>query len=430
MTQDNPDGDVRRTRRLTTIAVGACIALLLAGCADDEGGHQFANAPRPTSVATPTAFAVTPPPMATPEPVKSVAFADLIAPRGGPDRVFFRAGHDLWTIGADGSEPHPVFVPESGQRIIDSSPSPSGDRVAVLIAEADGATSVKTLRPDGSVEMAREAIGRSLPDAPPEPETIDWSPQGDKLLIGFRDELLTLSAKPGPSPTPVFGDSPTLAPVGATWSPTGEEIAFLAPRAPDGARALYVAGVGSAAATPQPVLPEADDRSVLSYAWMPDGRSLLFTEGTLPGGAAASADLWRVRADGEGRELIASAGAAAPVAQIATVAPSPDGAAVAYPVTVPGETGVAFHSLWVRELATGKAYQLVIPEQQAVTDLWWTSKGLVIRTVPGETDARYDGGSFDLYLVSSPNESRLLFQAASAATPVASPAATPVIGSP
>src|SRR5690606_16941925 len=110
--------------------------------------------------------------------------------------------------------------------------------------------------------------------------------------------------------------------------PTGQQIAYLRVNPQTRARALVVHDVASGENTDLVGL--EDGRIVVEFAWEPGGKEILFTEGSALNSAITGIDLWRIKANGEGRELIAAAGATAPVARITNVTPSPDGKSVAY----------------------------------------------------------------------------------------------------
>ncbi|MBA3414172.1 MAG: hypothetical protein H0U10_02980, partial [Chloroflexia bacterium] len=133
----------------------------MTGCTDDTAGYQFANDPRPTrQAATPDAVVTRPPPPPAEQAAAARPFAELVVARGAPDRIYFDAGAELWTVAASGSEPGRVFAPGSGESIVGVSPSPSGDQVAVLVASADGRSSVLVIAPDGALI---EVFDRILP---------------------------------------------------------------------------------------------------------------------------------------------------------------------------------------------------------------------------------------------------------------------------
>ena len=375
----------------------------LAACTEDDGERRFATDPLPTSerpTASPSATLVAAEP--PPRDASPVARSALLVPRGAADRIYFRSGRELWTLTVDGSDPRRVLAPPAGSEIAAVAASPNGDQAAVILTEPgdDGGTALLVLAADGTVLRREPALETALGDAAKgaTARSLDWSPQGGHLLVAFSpgglvDVPLEGEAKPA---VLVEADQAT-APGEAAWGPTGEAVAFLAPVGGEAPASLRLARVGATPASNDTLVHEAGDgRTVTEFAWLPDGRALLFAEGAAPGGPASGGDLWRVDADGSDLRLVASAGRAAPVAEVRHIAPSPDGRAVAYTVTVPEEAGPRFHSLWVRELATGRAVPLAMTTGRAVTDLWWTAAGLVFRTVPGEIDAGYAGGPFAL----------------------------------
>jgi hypothetical protein len=136
-----------------------------------------------------------------------------------------------------------------------------------------------------------------------------------------------------------------------------------------------------------------------------------------------------VQSDGSEPRLIASAGRAAPVAQIVDFAVSPDGSSLAYTIATPDSTGerLMFHSLWVRSLDGTATVPVPIPGNVAVTQLWWTAEGLVWRSQPAGTneEAAEAGQAFAIERLDPQSQQHVLFSATPAATPAASPGATP-----
>jgi hypothetical protein len=142
---------VRARSRTAVLIPFVGFGLVLVGCTDDTTGHQFATDPRPTRAAsTPTAVLAEPLPPTAAAPAPR-PFADLVVPRGAPGRIYFAAGPELWTVAPAVSEPSRVFAPGTGETIVAESPSPSGDRVAVLIGGPDNTRSVRVMTPEGEV---------------------------------------------------------------------------------------------------------------------------------------------------------------------------------------------------------------------------------------------------------------------------------------
>lgn len=420
--------------------------MVLTGCAEDEGGYQFANDPRPSPNAPTATAVVTPPPPPPTEPVaKPRPLADLLRARGAPARVYFRAGRELWTIEADGEGVGRVFAPPIGSVLVDFSPSPSGDRVAVLVRADNGGAVVAVLAADGSAELQASNLATAFkfPVLPEAARSVDWSPQGGELVVGFDPGgLVTVPLQEGAvlevlAEVPVAGD--------VAWSPTGAAVAIAGAAVGDGFADIQLVHIPDApvAATPAAspmatpsaatpvaataeIVPAEPGHAVFAFAWMPDGRSIVFSQGGEGGNEPASADLWMAAVPGGKRSLLASAGAVAPVARVQSVTPSPDGAAIAYTVAVPDGNGTRFDSLWVLELASRATNRLVAPPDSAIRDIWWTSAGLLYRAVP-EPGAGTPVGArgFALYRLTGDGPPEVLFQAIEAATPTAAPVATP-----
>lgn len=418
-------------------------AVGLAACtAEEEPGPRFANDPGPTAdpasaLSTPAPATVesllpSASPLATP-----IDPAVLLRSRGAPSRLYFRSGAELWTLATDEAEAAPVFRPGPGESMIAAAVSPSGDRAAALVsAEASvAAAAVVVVDASGRELLRQDGLADGLPSGDEAvARDLDWSPQGDRLLISFEPGGIVAVPADGGDATTLVEPVDAPLPGDAAWSPTGEAIAFLAPSEAGRPADLFFASTVTSPAAPTPLVEAAAaQRSVRALAWMPDGRDVLYTLGGAPGAAVVSGDLWRIGTGGEDPRVVASAGSAVPVGRISRIAPATDGQAVAYTVTVPGEGGDRFHSLWVRSLEAASAIpvQLRVPPTEAVSQLWWTSSGLVFRTVPGsDPDAPSGDTDFGLYLAGADGEPTMLYRggAEAAASPPASPvadAATP-----
>lgn len=410
-------------------------AVLLVGCAEEEAGPQFANNPAPTSASAtttsqslPTVVVATPPPQATPIPAATPSsISELLAPRGAVQRVFVASDDTIWTIASDGEDRQVFDVPRNVS-LLAIDPSPSGNEVAALINTRSGSRTEHELL---ILSAAGQVTARiALPDQPlatpaaREEQTadlIDWSPQGDKVLVALRNgALLQVGLADGEAPTQLTIDADAESIVHPVWSPTGESIAFIATADEGRERSLMIYSPRSSDI--KTIVPSSTGRFVVDFAWMPDGLSFLFTEGGSAAGATTGIDLWSIGADGANRKLVASAGTVAPVARVANVRPSPDGRSVAYTVFVPGSNGPQLDSVWVRDLLSGLGFRIALPTVRSVEDIWWTDRGLVI----GVTTDRGSDTVLALLLVGNTGEvSALWAMPLRAATPVPAPRGTP-----
>lgn len=419
------------------------LAVALAACsAEEEPGPRFANDPvepvATTLVGSPggevggnSALPATSPiatPAATP-----IDPAALLRSRGAPSRVYFLSGSELWTIDAEGTAPDRVYRAAPGETIASVAASPDGDRAALLTTGDDpnDPAGVVVVDADARVVVPRRPIPRGQTGTDGSAVgTLDWSPQGDRLLVSAASAGLIALPAGGGDAEVVVPVSASIAPGYAAWSPTGEEIAFLAPAGAEQPTDLFLVRTDPAPSTPG-ALEEAalPGQGVGDVAWTPDGRHVLFTLGVASGGAVGAADLWRIATDGSGRRVVVSAGSAVPVGRIGRVAPAPDGEAVAYTVSVPGEEGQRFHSLWVKPLGAGggPAVQLGVPAGESVVELWWTEAGVVFRTEtdPGVAEGAA-GNDVKLYRASAEGTPMLMFEKdGGPASPEAAPAASP-----
>jgi dipeptidyl aminopeptidase/acylaminoacyl peptidase len=360
------------------------------------------------------------------------SFTDLLGARGAVSAVYVASGSDVWSISTDG-EVIRLFEAPDGSAIRAIDPSPDAEAVAIILQRSSGGRETSEVVmvdaagsvvdrvevPSGSAATpgARDEDGRT---------TIDWSPQGDRILVQLQTgEVVQIPANADSAPVSLdFGDGAGSV-IAPTWSPTGQSIAFVSESEDGETRSLRILDTGNGEITTA-VIP-LEGRLVVDFAWLPDGVSLLFTEGGVPGSAITGIDLWRVDANGENRALVASAGTVAPIARIANLSPSPDGRSVAYAVLVPGSGRPAVDSVWVRSLGSGIGFRIPLPSVASVEDIWWTDEGLVISVVTTGT-AQGRPPTQALLQVKQDGSMAALWAAPSAigtpngATPVANPA--------
>jgi hypothetical protein len=416
--------------KIGLVGAGILIVAGLAGCVEDEVGPQFANNPPtattgPTS-GLPTAAPATPMVIATPVAAATpVTIKDVLGTRGAVQRIFLASHKTIWAVG-DNGDSEAILDAEPDEQVLAIGPSPDATQVAAIIAWDNGrASSLVVLDADGNLieelDLPAEISATPVPaQAVSGSTSVDWSPQGDKILLLAGDgDLLTVALEPDATPEPLnLGDADSII-LEPAWSPTGQQIAYMRIDPETRTRTLAVYDLQSDRTTD--LVGPADGRTVVEFAWEPGGQELLFTEGSALSSAITGIDLWRIGADGKGRELVAAAGAAAPVARITTVTPSPDGKSVAYAVLVPGEGAPAVDSVWVRDLSSGQGIRLGLPSVRSVENIWWTSKGLAIATV---TDRRNEPILAVLLVEPSGNVSALWVEPRPAASPV--PSASPM----
>ena len=429
-------------RRVGSVVAVTGICLALAGCADEATNYQFATDKRTATAASPTATVPSVPitssrlPAATP-----LSLAEMLRPRGAPSRAYFLRDGALWSVSVDDGSARRVFAPGAGQRIEAFDHSPNGERVAIgLTSGSDGKRTVDLVILDdaGAPKRTIGDLTGSLDVAASAPSSVSWSPQGSPILVGLEDGGIVSVPVEGGAPTLLLAPSTDHQPEGATWSPTGEEFAFL-DRTRSGAHAeLFQASVAATPVAPRPVGSEADGASIGHFAWMPNGQRLLFTESGGPLGGQ-STDLWEIAPDGTGRRLVAPAGIAAPVAQITRFAVSSDGKSVAYAIDVPSGTAMVFDSLWIKDMESGKSVPVPVPSGITIRQMSWTANGLVLEVTDTADSAtpRPAGSTVTRLLLVGPDgtvRDLLRFAegpaatpaaAGSRATPVAVPVATP-----
>lgn len=438
-TCEQPAARIRVPSLLAPFVRVSCLltALLIAGCTDQTaGGPQFANEPAPTRPATRVVSAGSPAPLPTlpiaATPIATPAsMADLLRVRGAPSALFLEVDNAIWAIDSSGQGSR-IFAPPEDAEIRAQDAAPGGDRVAILVRESTGtrqAYEVEIADRDGNVvqNLAELPLGPATPGPgnASSIDVIDWSPQGDQLLVAIGGgTTLTWPVENDGRPEVILLLEPGETIVSAAWSPTGEAIAYIATGGSDRDRALWVLDLRDGRR--QQVVKSGDNRFVVEFTWLPDGTALLFTEGGDLEGAVSGIDLWSVNADGGDRQLVASAGSVAPVARITDVRPSPDGRSVAYAVLVPGNSGPRVDSVWVRDLASRVGFKIALPTVATVDEISWTDNGLAIAVTTSGGGRR--GAAATALLQVSGNGDVAAIWVAPIATPVAleaGPSATP-----
>jgi dipeptidyl aminopeptidase/acylaminoacyl peptidase len=304
--------------------------------------------------------------------------------------VFITLGDVLWTVSSDGSAARLFEAPEDAS-IQDIDASPNAEQIAILLeTRSDGLQNRDVIVLNASGELITRVVDVGVAAATPTPgigagtQTIDWSPQGDHILVSLPGgQIADIVVSNDGAPEVLTASGARGAVIDPRWSPTGETIAFVLESGDGKSRSLAVLDTRDGALSE--VVTPIEGRLVVDFVWMPDGVSLLFTEGGEPGSAATGIDLWRVDSSGENRRLVASAGTVAPVARIANLSPSPDGRSVAYSVLVPGPVGPLVDSVWVRDYSSGVGFRIPLPSVATVEDIWWTDEGLILSVVTSGT---------------------------------------------
>lgn len=360
--------------------------VLLIGCADSDTERRFANDPTLTEEAAATA---TDPPfdVAPVTPTSSnaspVAIDDILRKSGGTSTVYFQVGDRLNAISAPWNEPRWVWSAEN-ERLLGFEPSPSTDEVAVLIASSDDLETVKLLLLTARGDVVKQVKELGKNDFGPDGTSQDtigrltWSPDGSQLVVALPGTGLIAVPRDG-EPVLLVESTRFDAAGLVTWSPTGHAIAFVSPTTPGQSGALYVATTGTLPLDPIAIVPVSGNnrRTIDRVAWRPDGEALFYTVASTTDDPTFGGDLFSVPATGGSPLLIAGASRVGPVSAITNFALSPDGAGVAFVVTVPRDDGGFTDSLWLQPVGSRDVLSLPIPASERVMSLWWTTDGLL-----------------------------------------------------
>lgn len=416
-------------RRVAWIAL-LLAALVLAGCADDEGDRRFATDPRtpqPTAARTPSPTA----PAEMPPPARPKASPEaLVDRRGAPDAAWWLADGTVWLVG-DGE---PLEIVADGALAI--APGPGGNLAAVL-SMRDRAYQIDIYDRDGRRtdtfdDVLRVPAGPASPVASPAAPSpgisLEWSPQGNRILLGHPSGALIDVALDGGT-TEIETRVPLTGLERAAWSPRGDAIAVLA-RDPEGVGSLALvepspdkpAGVSVIAPVGQA---EGRAKSVEAFDWKPRGDGIVFIEAQR--GDAGPIDGMVVGWDRatNSTQILATGGQGGPTGSVTWLSVAPDGKAVAYIVMMQGGEDSSFVGLFVRSMVDGQLYRVPVDADATVLRAWWLRDGLAWVSVAGDPEA---GAETRVVFIDGEGERSLLgtLPAGAGATPVASPAASPV----
>jgi hypothetical protein len=336
----------------------------------------------------------TPTPEADPEPEIPEFVTEILAPGHTLDptqRVFFRNDRDLWVI--EGEDTRVALPP--GTRFGPYATSTHGQRAAVVIISDHDSRSAETVH-----IIANDALGPPLtaprftsgPDAETSIQSLVWSRDATRIAIVYDEPLIEMLeiSRPDDSPPAIVAEVRLPDEYRrihrVDWSTTGMGISIVAAK-PSGIGSLWVASLDGETFEVRAASLDGR-RSVADAAWLPGRGRIAFLEERTDQSPADGGSMFSIAPDGSGRELLVSSGNFAPAAEIVKLFASPRGTYIAFSVNVPGRQGEdTFHSAWILNIDSGALIQVPITLDFRVTDLWWTTEGLLWRAVHQSAEA-------------------------------------------
>jgi dipeptidyl aminopeptidase/acylaminoacyl peptidase len=410
------------------IAVLAMLVMLLAACADDESGRQFANDPK-TPRPTPTAVPGTMTPADEVAPARPAASPQtLVDRRGAPDAGWWLFDGALWAIG-DG-QPRAVVRGD----VLAFAPAPDGRRVAA-VTESGGVYRIDIYALDGErVERFDDVLRVPRATATPvaagavaSPVMLDWSPQGSRLLLAHASGVLVDVPFDG-EPRRIETRVPLERIAQAAWSPRGDAIAVLTrDERGGGSLALVDPAVEPAPVDViAPVGQGADGAvSVEAFEWKPRGGGIVFIQATRSDDGPQGGMVVAWDRSTNSTRILATGGQGGPTGSVTWISVAPDGKAVAYIVSIPGGDGASFVGLFVRSMIDGQLYRVQVDVDATVLRTWWLRDGLAWAVVMGDPAG---AASVQVSYIDAGGDRTSL--GAIGARPGATPMASPVAGTP
>lgn len=367
------------------------VALLLASCGSESRGvpedRQFANDPveREEVTATPE-INIGATPIDT-QPAMTASPETLLTSRGTPNTLYTLTGTDLVALSVHDGEgvSTRIDLPED-QRVLDYDGSPSGDRVAVLLAsQKDEGVLLAFFYSNGDLLGEVRPVLDGDESATPVTSSasssyeIAWSPQGTGVLVVGQSMLQTIKIEGEPKSVSLVDFDGEL--VDAAWSPQGTRI-YMQFTSDSGDQHVYVRDLDTEKTREVRVLGAKPGNGVTSIQWIPDGSGLLYVQGPLTDGVVMRGQLYVYVLGQEAPHLLSTSGQGGPSATITDALVSPDGGSVAYVISIMDGNSWAFHSMWVRAIDGSLSYQVPVESRGVVTRLSWLDRGLVWEQSP------------------------------------------------
>jgi hypothetical protein len=391
--------------------------------------RKFANDPVTERSMTPIAGPTQVAPAVMASPVVEVSPETLLRSRGTPDTLYTLSNGTLMALTVDKGEGQREGIPlPDSWRVLDFDGSPTGDRVAVLMAsEKDEALSVAFYRSTGEQigeeqqVFMHEGVTATPDTAEAEaPYTVSWSPQGTDVLLSSSTALERVDIDGGTERIPLGDIDGTLQ--RAAWSPEGTRI-LLQLLEEDGSQRVYVRDLEQEKTREVKALRADGATELRELQWLPDGSGVIFVRGQMVNGVVLRGQVFVYPLSEEVPRLVATSGQGGPTATITDIAVAPDGDSVAYVISILDGTQWVFHSMWVRSIDGDMSYQVPVNPKGVVTQLAWIDRGIAWEQ---RASATSEAGDI-MFLQWNQEAALLLAPAPSEATPVGTAGASPVV---
>ena len=177
-------------------------------------------------------------------------------------------------------------------------------------------------------------------------------------------------------------------------------------------------------------LPADDGRRILFMASPIGSSDVFYVARSADDDWTAQNNLYRIPLIGGVPSVVLATGLAGPAGAVDRIAVADDGRSVAASLLVPRGADLAFHSLWVTDLATPRPQEVYTGDLGLISRLAWTPNGLFVVGVQRERDETASRLATVALRLGADGSLVELGRSQSAATPVASPIGSPAAATP